>query len=644
MAGRIPDRDIAAIRDRVRIEDVVGEYVALKRAGADSIKGLCPFHDEKSPSFHVRPNHGLFHCFGCGEGGDVYKFLQQIEHIGFVEAVEQMADRIGYQINYEGGGTSVQRDRGTRSRLVAANAAAHEFYMAQLREPEAETARKYLTDRNFDGAAAQQFGCGYAPGGWDALTKHLLRKGFEFKELEAAGLSKQGKRGPIDRFHRRLLWPIRNLGGEVIGFGARKLFDDDTMPGKYVNTPETLLYKKSQVLFGLDHAKREISKGHQAVVVEGYTDVMAMHLAGVKTAVASCGTAFGEEHLQVLRRLLMDDNFWRGEIIYTFDGDAAGQAAALKAFSGDQRLAGQTYIAVAPDGQDPCELRQHSGDAAVRDLVARRTPLYEFVIRGLLAEHNLDDVEGRVEALRRTVPVVAQIKDNATRKGYATKLAGWVGWDDIQLVVRRVGEEAKKNRMGGAAGPGKQAGKVSAEPISAPRVEESSSVRPAPNDPVLLAQRQTLSAALQYPGIAGVVFDSIDTAAFTHPAYVAVRIMIAQAGGTAAGLGGAEWVAAVADHTDDLMTRALVSELANEQLPVRSQNDIPRFITGVLARTQEAWVGRQIAELKSKLQRLSASEEPDTYMTLFGDLVALEQYRKSLAAQAMGSEGFAAGA
>ncbi|MFD5177277.1 DNA primase [Nocardia sp. NPDC058379] len=644
MAGRIPDRDIAAIRDRVRIEDVVGEYVALKRAGADSIKGLCPFHDEKSPSFHVRPNHGLFHCFGCGEGGDVYKFLQQIEHIGFVEAVEQMADRIGYQINYEGGGTSVQRDRGTRSRLVAANAAAHEYYMAQLREPEAETARKYLTDRNFDGAAAQQFGCGYAPGGWDALTKHLLRKGFEFKELEAAGLSKQGKRGPIDRFHRRLLWPIRNLGGEVIGFGARKLFDDDTMPGKYVNTPETLLYKKSQVLFGLDHAKREISKGHQAVVVEGYTDVMAMHLAGVKTAVASCGTAFGEEHLQVLRRLLMDDNFWRGEIIYTFDGDAAGQAAALKAFSGDQRLAGQTYIAVAPDGQDPCELRQHSGDAAVRDLVARRTPLYEFVIRGLLAEHNLDDVEGRVEALRRTVPVVAQIKDNATRKGYATKLAGWVGWDDIQLVVRRVGEEAKKNRMGGAAGPGKQAGKASAEPIAAPRVEESSSVRPAPNDPVLLAQRQTLSAALQYPGIAGVVFDSIDTAAFTHPAYVAVRIMIAQAGGTAAGLGGAEWVAAVADHTDDLMTRALVSELANEQLPVRSQNDIPRFITGVLARTQEAWVGRQIAELKSKLQRLSASEEPDTYMTLFGDLVALEQYRKSLAAQAMGSEGFAAGA
>ncbi|MCA2209031.1 DNA primase [Nocardia rosealba] len=640
MAGRIPDRDIAAIRERVRIEDVVGEYVALKRAGADSIKGLCPFHDEKSPSFHVRPNHGLFHCFGCGEGGDVYKFLQQIEHIGFVEAVEQMADRIGYQINYEGGGTSVQRDRGTRSRLVAANAAAQEFYAERLYEPEAEAARKYLTDRNFDQAVWQQFGCGYAPAGWDTLTKHLQRLGFEFKELEAAGLSKQGKRGPIDRFHRRLLWPIRNLGGEVIGFGARKIFDDDTMPGKYVNTPETLLYKKSQVLFGLDHAKREIAKGHQAVVVEGYTDVMAMHLAGVKTAVASCGTAFGEEHLQVLRRLLMDDNFWRGEIIYTFDGDAAGQAAALKAFSGDQRLAGQTYIAVAPDGQDPCELRQRSGDSAVRDLVARRTPLYEFVIRGVLAEYNLDTVEGQVEARRRAVPVVAQIKDNATRKGYATKLAGWLGVDDIQSLVRQVGDEARKHFRGGAApadDKGGRRGAVAPRPV-APARGNGDSARPDPREPTLLAQRQSLCAALQYPGIAGPAFDDVEADAFIHPAYVMVRLMIAKAGGTASGLTGAEWVAAVADQSEDLLIRALVSELANEQLPVRTQEDVPRLISGVLARVQEIWVGRQIAELKSRLQRMSASDQPDGYMELFGDLVALEAYRKDLGQRAMGND------
>ncbi|MFI6998780.1 DNA primase [Nocardia sp. NPDC050175] len=642
MPGRLPDRDIAAIRDRVRIEDIVGEYVALKRGGADSMKGLCPFHDEKSPSFHVRPNHGLFHCFGCGEGGDVFAFLQKIDHVGFVEAVEQMADRIGYQINYEGGGTSVQRDRGTRSRLVAANAAAHEFYMAQLREPGAETARKFLTDRNFDAAAAEQFGCGYAPAGWDTLTKHLLRKGFEFKELEGAGLSRQGQRGPIDRFHRRLLWPIRNLGGDVIGFGARKLFDDDTMPGKYINTPETILYKKSQVLFGLDLAKRDIAKGHQAVVVEGYTDVMAMHLAGVKTAVASCGTAFGDEHLALLRRLLLDDNFWRGEIIYTFDGDAAGQAAALKAFAGDQKLAGQTYIAVAPDGQDPCELRQHSGDGAVRDLVARRTPLYEFVIRGLLADHNLDTAEGQVESLRRAIPVVAQIKDNALRKAYATKLAGWIGWDDIQTVVRRVGDEAKRNRMGGGSSAG---GRQAPPARQAEVVAEHPAARPNPNDPTLMPQRQVLAAALQYPAMAGSVFDSLEADAFTHPAYAAVRLLIFEAGGTGTGLGGAEWVNAVADRTDDLTMHALLSELANEPLPVKNAAGIPRFVAGVLARTQEAWVGRQIAELKSKLQRVSSTEQPDAYMALFGDLVALEQYRKSLLTQAMGNHNdFATGA
>jgi DNA primase len=238
MAGRISDRDIAAIRERVRIEDVVGDYVQLRRAGADSLKGLCPFHDEKSPSFHVRPNHGHFHCFGCGEGGDVYAFVQKIEHVSFVEAVELLADRVGHTITYTGAAaTNVQRDRGSRSRLLAANSAALAFYAEALESAEAQPARKYLTERNFDGDAARHFGCGFAPSGWDMLTKHLLRKGFEFKELEAAGLSREGRRGPMDRFHRRLLWPIRTSAGEVIGFGARRLFDDDPMEAKYVNTP-----------------------------------------------------------------------------------------------------------------------------------------------------------------------------------------------------------------------------------------------------------------------------------------------------------------------------------------------------------------------------------------------------------------------
>src|SRR6476469_1699700 len=442
--GRIPDRDIAAIRERIRIEDVVGDYMQLRRAGRGFTEGAVPVPRREVAVVPRPAQPGHFHCFGCGEGGDVYAFVQKIEHVSFVEAVELLADRVGYTVTYTGGAaTNVQRDRGSRSRLLAANAAAQEFYAEALHSEEAAPARQYLLDRNFAMAAAVQFGCGFAPSGWESLTKHLLRKGFEFKELEAAGLSREGRRGPMDRFHRRLLWPIRASGSEVIGFGARRIFDDDTMEAKYINTPETVLYKKSSVLFGLDLAKRDIAKGHQAVVVEGYTDVMAMHLAGVTTAVASCGTAFGDEHLAMLRRLMMDDNFFRGELIYVFDGDAAGRAAAVKAFEGEQNLAGQSFVAVADDGMDPCDLRLKSGDGALRDLVARRTPLFEFAIRTSLAEMDLDNAEGRVGALRRCVPIVAKIKDPTLRDEYARQLAGWVGWDDVAQVSHRVRENAK---------------------------------------------------------------------------------------------------------------------------------------------------------------------------------------------------------
>lgn len=630
MAGRISDRDIAAIRDQTRIEELVGDYVQLRRAGADSLKGLCPFHDEKSPSFHVRPNHGHFHCFGCGEGGDVYAFIQKIEHVTFVEAVEVLADRINYTVTYSGSSTTnVQRDRGSRSRLIAANAAAAEFYAEALDSPEAATARQYLTERNFDAASAKHFGCGYAPAGWDTLTKHLLRKGFEFKELEAAGLSREGKRGPMDRFHRRLLWPIRGSSGEVIGFGARRLFDDDQNQAKYVNTPETTLYKKSNVLFGIDLAKRDIARGHQAVVVEGYTDVMAMHLAGVTTAVASCGTAFGDEHLSMLRRLMMDDKFFRGELIYVFDGDAAGRAAALKAFEGEQNLAGQSFVAVADDGMDPCDLRLKMGDTALRDLVARRTPLFEFAIRTALAEADLENAEGRVSSLRRCVPMVAQIKDPTLRDEYARQLAGWVGWDDTAQVIHRVREQAKDPR----ARTDKRAPVRKAAPTA-----QAVAPRPDPRDPTLWPQREALKAALQYPALAGPVFDSLTVESFTHPGYAAVRTAIDTAGGTTSSVGGGQWIDQVRQLALAPATAALIGELGVEAVKVTDDEQLPRYIAGVLARLQEVWIGRQIAEMKSKLQRMSPVEQADDYHALFGDLVAMEAYRRSLLAQASGDD------
>ena len=616
VAGRIRDADIAEVRDRIRIDEVIGEYVALRRAGAGSLKGLCPFHDEKTPSFNVRASHGTFHCFGCGEGGDVIAFLMKIDHLSFVEAVERLAERVGYRLTYEGGGSSVQRDRGTRSRLLEANKRAAEFYAAQLRTPEATTAVRFLTGRGFDVAAAQMFGCGYAPSGWDALTKHLLAAGFSLDELMKAGLSKEGRRGPIDRFHRRLLWPIKDLGGDVVGFGARRLFDDDGIEAKYLNTTETPVYRKTHVLFGLDLAKREIAKSRQVVVVEGYTDVMAMHLAGVPTAVASCGTAFGTEHISVIRRLMGDDSFDRGEVIFTFDGDAAGQAAAEKAYDGDQNFAAQTFVAVAPDGQDPCELRQARGDTAVRDLVARREPLYEFAIRSKLRDYNLDTAEGQVAALQRCVPDVAKIKREDLRDEYARRLAGWVGWDDIAMVVRRVRETAG----------------VPAEPVRGARNGRREAPTPAPpkDEPRLHRQREALKAALQVPAIAGPSYDELPEQVFTHPAFAAVHRAVQAAGGVCSGISGQAWVEAVLAHCP-ADVRSLVTELAVEPLQLPRRNpDEARYVGSIIAGVRLAMVEAHVAELKARLQRINPVEELDAYMEAFGDLVPLEQYGKAL--------------
>jgi DNA primase len=626
VAGRIRESDIAEVRDRNRIDDVVGEYVALRNAGGGALKGLCPFHDEKTPSFNVRPNHGTFHCFGCGEGGDVIAFLMKSEHLGFVESVERLADRVGVALHYEGGGPAVQRDRGTRARMVEAHKLAAEYYAEHLRSAEAQKGREFLAERGFGEEAAVKFGCGFAPSGWDKLTKHLLAKGFELDELYRCGLSKEGRRGPIDRFHRRLLWPLKDLAGDVVGFGARRIFDDDPIEAKYVNTSATPIFNKSQVLFGIDMSKREIAKRHQAVVVEGYTDVMAMHLAGVPTAIASCGTAFGDEHIAVLRRLMMDDDAFRGEVIFTFDGDDAGQKAALKAFDGEQQFASQTYVAITPDGMDPCELRQSKGDTAVRDLVARRRPLFEFAIRSLLTEYDLDAVDGRVAALQRTVPLVAQIKDPASRDGYAAKLAWWAGWSDENQVVRRVRESAGSAPTRPRRRPARPTGQESLG------IDIELPPRPPRHDP-RWSQRETLKAALQSPALAGPLYDSLPEEAFTEPAYAELHRAVLAAGGTASGLAGSALVDAVSQQCENQLTRSLLTQLAVETADTKSEED-HRYVSGVIARLQENLVGRQIADIKSRVQRLSPLEDAEEYHALFGDLIAFEQYRKALALQA----------
>jgi DNA primase len=423
MAGLIRQSDIEEVKSRTNIADIVGDYVSLKSAGVGSMKGLCPFHDERSPSFHVRPQVGFYHCFGCGESGDVYSFLQKMDHVSFSEAVERLAGRVGIELHYEGG--TEAPDHTNRARLLAANQAAAEFFVERLGSPGADVGRRFLGERGFDAHAAERFGVGFAPKSWDELTSHLRKKGFTTEELTISGLVSAGDRGVYDRFRGRLVWPIRDITGQTIGFGARKLLEDDKGP-KYLNTPETPVYHKAQVLYGLDLAKRDISRSHQVVVVEGYTDVMACHLAGVTTAVATCGTSFGVDHIKVLRRVLGDETSL-GEVVFTFDPDAAGQKAAVRAFGEEQRFAAQTYVAVAPEGLDPCDLRLNRGDEAVRRLVDSKKPMFEFMIRQVLGQYNLDTVEGRVAALRAAAPVVSDIRDPALRPGYTRELARLLG-------------------------------------------------------------------------------------------------------------------------------------------------------------------------------------------------------------------------
>lgn len=630
--GRIPDSDIEAIRQRAPLDEIVGEYVQLKPAGHDSLKGLSPFKDERTPSFHVRPAHGYYHCFSTGKGGDVFSFMMEMEQLTFPEAVEAVADHIGYHIKYQGGSTGARQvDRGTRQRLLAANKAAHDYFREQLETADAAPARDMLLSRGFSRELIYDFECGYAPRGWDPMTKHLLRKGFEVQELIDAGLSSMGKRGPIDKFRGRLIWPIKDTASNIIGFGARKLYDDDRL-GKYINTQDTLLYHKSKVLFGIDKAKKNIAEKHQTVVVEGYADVMAMHAAGVDTAVATCGTAFGGDHMSLIRRLMLDDSFFRGELIYTFDGDEAGQKAAMRAFETDAEFGAQSFVAVAPDGMDPCDLRLARGDSAVRDLVAARVPVYEFVIESLLQDYSLDSAEGRVQALRRTVPVVATISDRVLQQEYARRLAGWVGWPNPDEVLEQVRAEAKKPKKQKRTPKAEVRDPAAAAGPDASGAQSEILIPPRPDDPVLWPQREALKIALQHPAAAGNYFDGINPDAFTHDAYHQVREAITAAGGCArAGADNpaeeSNFLAAVAGEMRDYAGRNFVSELAVE--PIHA-DDLYEYADSVLSRLQETRVGQQIAQLKSQLQRMRPSDDEEAYNALFSDLVALEQARRDL--------------
>ncbi|CAN5353218.1 DNA primase [soil metagenome] len=631
MAGLIRRSDIDEVRSRTNIADIVGDYVSLKSAGVGSMKGLCPFHEERSPSFHVRPQVGFYHCFGCGEGGDVFTFLQKMDHVSFSEAVERMAARIGYELHYEDGGAAT--DHGNRARILAANKSAEDYYISQLATAEAEPGRAFLGERGFDQSAAERFGIGFAPRG-GALGKHMKTLGYTEEELITAGLLGKGDRGDVyDRFRGRLIWPIRDVTGQTLGFGARKLLDDDNGP-KYLNTPETPVYHKSQVLYGLDLAKRDIARGRQVVVVEGYTDVMACHLAGVTTAVATCGTAFGVDHIKIVRRVIGDvdnaDTTGTGEVIFTFDPDEAGQKAASRAFAEEQRFAAQTFVAVAPDGLDPCDLRLNKGDDAVRRLIKTRKPMFEFMIRRVLTAHDLETVEGRVAALRAAAPVVAGIRDRALSIGYVRNLAGWLGMDPNE--VQRAVNAANSGSSNGSESS------LSRPPVGQPRRGDLDELDPRVSpqdgpdlmklatDPATRLERDALMAILQYPGHVGHdLIRRVSQVAFVDNTLAVIRDAVATSVDQSSS---PDWLARVADEVPPPFA-TLVKQLGVAPIPERAEL-IAIYCKGVSTALIDRDLLRQKRDLLGTMQRLDSVAEPEKYTQVQRDLVRVESERRAL--------------
>jgi DNA primase len=636
MPGRIRQEDIAAVRERSQIADVVGEYLQLRPAGGGHLKGLCPFHDERTPSFNVTPGKELYHCFSCGEGGDVIKFVQKMESLSFGEAIERLAARAGVELRYEAGGYVPGQETGQRRRLIDAHRMAQEFYAERMHADSGSPAKAFLAERGFTLADADQFGMGYSPAAWDELTRHLRGRGFTEDELTKAGLARRTSRGGlIDMFRGRLMWPVRDLTGETVAFGARKLNPEDDP--KYLNTPETQIFKKSHVLYGADLAKREIAKRRQAVIVEGYTDVMACHLSGVPTAVATCGTSFGEDHVKVLRRLIMDTDGSSGEVIFTFDGDAAGRKAALRAFTLEEKFVTQTFVAVQPDGLDPCDLRLKHGEAAVRDLVARRVPLFEFAIRSVLSRHDLDTREGQFAAIDEAAPIIVRIKDRSKWKQYAVDLDRWIGFMDERYILDRVRQAAGATRgtrsapVRAAAPAAPEARGQQREPASPGAGGQAPAERPYDRaDPIVRVEREALKLAVQWPALTGPEFDTLGAAAFTVPVHAAVFGLIETCGGVATAGRARDWVASLLETAPDDRARAFVTELAAE--PTRQMAGEPdeKYADIQLARVGELAAGRKIGAIKARLQRMNPEEDQAAYGRMFGELVALEQRRKVL--------------
>lgn len=502
--AKISSTSIERVREAADIVEVIGARTDLRRQGA-RWTGLCPFHDERTPSFSVNPSDKLYYCFGCEARGDLFSFVQETESVSFGEAVELLAERYGVEIEREEEDPREKERRRHRDRLGQLLARAGDFYARYLWEsPKAEKVRRYLQERGLGEAALRDFGVGLAPAEWGALMSRAQQAGFSVEELAAAGLVRRGRDGGFyDAFRARIIFPIRDRRGRVLGFGARAT-KTDQMP-KYVNSAETELYRKSQILYGIDLARSAIAKAGRAVLVEGYTDVIALHQAGIKEAVGVMGTAITDQQLSALAGLA-------GELVLCLDADAAGQKAMLRAQQVASGRQLRLRVATVPGGRDPAEfLAADGGEVAFRELLDRASGIAEFQVELILATTDRSSPEARDRALAAAAPVLAQLEEGAVREELLRRVADSLDLDP-GLVARRISTGAAPG-----AGSGADAGAAATRPEDGgdhgpEAVPAAARRRPAVLSPRERRERALLAMCIEAPGPGAEMLARLDRA------------------------------------------------------------------------------------------------------------------------------------
>ena len=579
MAGRIRDEDIEAVKERTDIVKLVSGYLTLKKIGHDAFGGLCPFHTEKTPSFSVSPAKGMYYCFGCGAGGDAIRFLREVEHLEFAEAVERLAKEAGVTLRYEGDSPEQRRAAGKLQSLHRANEAAADLYHRVLVDGrEGEEARRYLAERGIDAAIAATFGIGYAPGYADFLLRRLART-LSAEILVEAGLALRDRDGNIrDRFRGRITFPLHNLSGRAVGIGARVMPGEREAGPKYLNSPETPVYRKGEILYNLHRAKAAIARTGEIHVVEGYTDVIAMWQAGIETAVATCGTALGEGHFRLASRFAQ-------RMVLAFDSDEAGARAAERAFQFLETYPLRPVVLILPEGQDPADVVRTHGAETLRRLARDAVPLVEYMLRRTVGRNDLTTVEGQSAAVAAALPMLERLTDPVRRTEYAHLLAELVGVRESSVVL--VLDRATGGR-----------------PVEVTRADKRVSAQER-------VEREMLRLLARDAEVFAAVSSRLSTEHFQTARNRDLLALLLQTEGDVGGF--------VGRSEDDKAVRAL-SALA---LEAPDGEPSAAYAEDVWARLQEVALKRKSMALRQQLQKLNPTTDP-RYDELFQELIGID--------------------